>query len=200
MTPLVPKEYMDARKAQIINAACECFAEKGFHKASMQDVAKTAHLSIGAIYNYFKSKEEIITAAASQDQRQNQELFENIGKRGIEDPLLEVFKTYMLVLKSTEPKKLSLNLDLFSESSRNSEVAHQVKGSGKTILQGVMSLVSNYQQGGIFDSSLDTEALTRVFLSFYFGALVQKVIEPEIDLDKYIEACEMILNGKHTGK
>ncbi len=50
------------RNEQILEAATQVFAEKGFYKARMDDIAAQAGLSKGALYLYFKSKDAIITA------------------------------------------------------------------------------------------------------------------------------------------
>ena len=38
------------------------FAERGFHRATMQDIVRASGLSVGAIYTYFKSKSDLILA------------------------------------------------------------------------------------------------------------------------------------------
>jgi AcrR family transcriptional regulator len=50
----------EERKASIMEAALEVFAEKGFETASISLIAKRAKISKGLIYNYFESKEELI--------------------------------------------------------------------------------------------------------------------------------------------
>ena len=60
--PKVEQEYLDARKNEIIDAAMICFARDGIHGASIADIRDEAGVSNGAIYHYFKTKEEIITA------------------------------------------------------------------------------------------------------------------------------------------
>src|SRR5687768_7349185 len=45
-----------ARRNQILDAATQVFAEKGFHKATIKDVAKRAGIADGTIYNYFENK------------------------------------------------------------------------------------------------------------------------------------------------
>ncbi len=50
------------RRRQIMIAAKEVFASKGFHAATMADVARAASLSYGAVYWYFPSKEELFHA------------------------------------------------------------------------------------------------------------------------------------------
>jgi AcrR family transcriptional regulator len=49
----------ERRRQQIIVAAKRVFSEKGFNKATMEDIAKEAELSPGTLYLYFKNKEEL---------------------------------------------------------------------------------------------------------------------------------------------
>jgi AcrR family transcriptional regulator len=48
-----------ARRRRIQAAAREVFAERGYAKASIEHIAKQAGLSVGAIYLYFRSKEDL---------------------------------------------------------------------------------------------------------------------------------------------
>ena len=48
-----------------MDAARACFIRKGVHATSMQDIFAEAGLSAGAVYRYFKSKNEIIEAIMS---------------------------------------------------------------------------------------------------------------------------------------
>lgn len=49
----------ERRRQQIIVAAKRVFSEKGFNKATMEDIAKEAELSPGTLYLYFKNKDEL---------------------------------------------------------------------------------------------------------------------------------------------
>ncbi|MET7767423.1 TetR/AcrR family transcriptional regulator [Nocardia sp. NPDC005366] len=64
--PRVSEEHLERRRQQILDAARLCFARKGFHDSSMQDVFAESGLSAGAVYRYFKSKDDIIAALATQ--------------------------------------------------------------------------------------------------------------------------------------
>ena len=55
-------DVSDERRPQIIEAAIQVFLRKGYRKASMPEIARQAGLSIGGVYWYFKSKDEIIAA------------------------------------------------------------------------------------------------------------------------------------------
>ncbi|MEU6829047.1 TetR/AcrR family transcriptional regulator [Nocardia beijingensis] len=64
--PRVTEEHLERRRQQIMDAARRCFARKGFYETSMQDVFTESGLSAGAVYRYFKSKDELITALATE--------------------------------------------------------------------------------------------------------------------------------------
>ncbi len=49
----------ERRRQQIMVAAKKVFTDKGFSKATMDDIASEAELSPGTIYLYFKNKEEL---------------------------------------------------------------------------------------------------------------------------------------------
>jgi AcrR family transcriptional regulator len=49
-----------ARRKQILDAATTVFAEKGFHRATVKDIARVAGIADGTIYTYFPSKTEVL--------------------------------------------------------------------------------------------------------------------------------------------
>ncbi|HEX4190001.1 MAG TPA: TetR/AcrR family transcriptional regulator [Marmoricola sp.] len=65
--PKVTPAYRDARRAEILAAARRCFLRQGFHATSMTDLFAETGLSAGAVYGYFSSKDELITAIAEQN-------------------------------------------------------------------------------------------------------------------------------------
>jgi len=46
-------------RKEILKAAAEVFAQKGFHEATIQEIARLAELSAGSLYNYFENKEAL---------------------------------------------------------------------------------------------------------------------------------------------
>ncbi|HVK78286.1 MAG TPA: TetR/AcrR family transcriptional regulator [Kofleriaceae bacterium] len=53
------RQERQARRRRIQNAALPVFVERGFARASIEQIAKQAQLSVGAIYLYFQSKEDL---------------------------------------------------------------------------------------------------------------------------------------------
>ncbi|MGF1510444.1 MAG: TetR/AcrR family transcriptional regulator [Myxococcota bacterium] len=48
------------RRKQIIKAAVDVFAERGFHRSRVSDIARRAGVAHGLIYHYFASKEDLL--------------------------------------------------------------------------------------------------------------------------------------------
>lgn len=61
-TPVQNLEIREKTKKQILNAGLKVFAVKGYHGASISDIAAEAGVSKGLAYNYFKSKKELAEA------------------------------------------------------------------------------------------------------------------------------------------
>lgn len=53
------------RPAEILAAALEVFAERGFHSARLEEVAKRAGVSKGALYLYFETKADLFRAVVA---------------------------------------------------------------------------------------------------------------------------------------
>src|SRR5947207_1673949 len=60
--PRVSQQHEQAVRDRIVRAALQVFGERGFHRATMQDIVRKSGLSVGAIYTYFRSKSELILA------------------------------------------------------------------------------------------------------------------------------------------
>jgi AcrR family transcriptional regulator len=60
--PRVTAAHEREVRERIILAALEVFGRKSFHRATIQDVVRESGLSVGAIYTYFKSKDDIFLA------------------------------------------------------------------------------------------------------------------------------------------
>lgn len=116
----------EARHAQIVQAARECFQKFGFHGASMAQVATTARMSVGQIYRFFPSKESIIAAIVEEQAakkighiaaieqaalKSNYDLADPRGQVGAED--------YPYIT----PSEVALHLEIIAEAARNPAVA-----------------------------------------------------------------------------
>ena len=113
----------EARRQQILDAACDCVRQAGFHGASMAEIAKAAGLSVGQIYRYFENKEAIIAAIVAQDLAEMREKFAEMESRP--GDLVDAMTDHLpeAVDKCFDLRRASLTLEVLAEASRNPKVA-----------------------------------------------------------------------------
>jgi AcrR family transcriptional regulator len=67
--PKLSQEALEARRARIEEAARELFIKRGFHATSMRDIAEGAGTSLGNLYNYYPTKEDILESIIGRYQK-----------------------------------------------------------------------------------------------------------------------------------
>lgn len=68
--PRVSTTHLEARRAQILDAARGCFARYGYEGATVRRLEQAVSLSRGAIFHHFRDKESLFLALAEQDAAQ----------------------------------------------------------------------------------------------------------------------------------
>ncbi len=69
------------RESSIVEAAKGLFAQKGFDKTTMQDIADAIPLGIATVFRYFAKKEKLIVAVACSILRSQEEAFREVNER-----------------------------------------------------------------------------------------------------------------------
>lgn len=59
-TNVKDESLVEKRRQQILQASIQLFREKGFHKATTREIASAAGFSIGTLYEYVRSKEDVL--------------------------------------------------------------------------------------------------------------------------------------------
>ena len=88
MAPKVSEQYLEERRNQILDAAVATFSRNGLHKTTIEDIRLEAGLSRGAVYHYFKSKEDIIDAIRGRSARQAEAIYSDRDEADDADSML----------------------------------------------------------------------------------------------------------------
>jgi AcrR family transcriptional regulator len=174
--PKVSQEYLDARRSEVLDAAIVCFSRDGFHRTTMKDIVRQSGLSPGAIYNYFKSKEEIIEAIASRRQEKERQLVKGAIGEGPPDKALErVRDAFLDELESPKERlRRRVSVQLWAEAQRNPSIRKLVRRSFEEPRK-LMSevLVAAQEQGAIADW-VDPDALACFVIAAFHGLVLQR--------------------------
>ena len=53
-------QHLDVSRGQVLDAAEEVFGRKGFHAATMKEVAELAEFAVGSVYTFFENKDDLL--------------------------------------------------------------------------------------------------------------------------------------------
>ena len=87
-------------REDILEAAAQVFRQKGFHGASMQDIAKAVNLQKPSLYHHVSSKQEILLALLDRALELLLERISAISDQKIpaEDKLRQMIRAYLQIL------------------------------------------------------------------------------------------------------
>jgi AcrR family transcriptional regulator len=196
--PKVTQEHSDARRQQIIDAAYRCFAQKGFHKASIRDICAEAGLSAGAIYTYFKSKEDIVEASFAFDYQRSLPLFDNAAKApdsmAAIDGLIDVF--FAGLQSAAEIGADRVNIQGWGEALVNPKLMTPLRETMRDFPMMLARLIRRAQKAGDINPKIDADAVGQVIVSTYLGLYLQKAFIPELNVKKYRAVVHAVLHGE----
>lgn len=95
--PRLTDATIAARRAQILEAAINCFLERGYINTSMSDIIKASGLSSGSIYSHFSGKEDIFIGAVKERLNYLEELYGALPEGAGPQDILETIYTNQLI-------------------------------------------------------------------------------------------------------
>jgi AcrR family transcriptional regulator len=161
-------------KRKIEAAALQVFVKQGFHGTSIRDIANASDVSIGNIYNYYKTKEDLYKAIAEHYETRMQELRANAieGMDDLFDPqalLLFAERLREIVHNETDYWRL-MYIDVTEFG--NQHFAHLYRNLAKDLKSKLGNKLRDPKRGnwaGV-DPAL---AFTSIYLQFFTYFLVE---------------------------
>jgi AcrR family transcriptional regulator len=185
------------RRRQIIDGALAVFAEKGFDKATNQEIAEAAGIgSAGLIYHYFESKADLLRQAVAtrspvlQSMARDGQLLEMPPR----DALRLIGSAFLTIL--SDPDNLHLFRIIVNEALRNPAMAEAWHQASSRPLR---SALIDYLRAGMRAGKLrtmDPEAAANCFMGPFvtyalsgevFGHSIAQGLSPEVMVDTTTE-------------
>lgn len=160
--PAIPLVDGDPTRTRLIEAAADVFAERGYDGAGVQEIARRAGLTTGAIYGRFTGKAELLREAIeAHTTREFDELFASHQFEGQVADILRVVGSHLVEPTADDPEEGALLLEAFVAARRNAEVREIVASVLNERAALMSELVEAAKQDGSIDPALDTESLVR---------------------------------------
>ncbi len=159
------KEERD-KYGRIIEAATRIFAEKGFFKATVSDVARAAEVAEGTIYLYFKNKDDLLISIFESSMDMFIREVEQALK-GVSDPK-ERLRTLITLHLGLVENHRELAQVLHVELRASSMFMREYTGDKlRQYLRIIQQIIEDGQKDGTFRKEIDPYVLRRTI----FGAL-----------------------------
>ncbi|MEV4537404.1 TetR/AcrR family transcriptional regulator [Asanoa sp. NPDC049518] len=176
--PRVSAAHLAGRRQQILDAAQRCFSEQGFHGTTMVHVIDEAGLSVGAVYRYFKSKNELITAIAESVLSEASAMFEELAT---EEPPLSpveaVERAILFVDRRTGPDGLiRIALQVWAEAMHDPTLAEFVADTYGRMRGHFVLLATRSRDAGQLPPDTDVEAVGAALFGMVPGYALQRVL------------------------
>jgi len=170
-------DVSEERKEQILDAAAIVFSQQGFANARMDDIVDQSGLSKGALYWYFKSKDDIILALMHRFFDQDIDGMEDLLES--DKPAREILITYIEQLTVTYQEMkplLPLMYDYYSSATRDDDKREFFQNYFQQYQTMIHTLIARGVESGEF-KEVDTSAFTVTLTALIEGLLLLNTIE-----------------------
>jgi AcrR family transcriptional regulator len=194
--PKLSEGKKQARRLEILDVATRCFARQGFHRTTMEDIIRELQSSPGAVYCYFRGKDDIVAAIA--EQRHNREsalLSELLAADDVSEGLERLASTFFKMLQTPqERERRKVTIQIWAESLRDKRIRKIVeRGIRQRDL--LTTALRRAQGSGQMPGDLDPDAFSRVLLGLIQGFILQQAWEPKLDTKGYLTTAIHLVNA-----
>jgi AcrR family transcriptional regulator len=190
--PKLSEDQMVGRRKQIMHAALVCAARKGFHQTSMRDICKEVGMSIGAVYNYYKSKEEILAAITKEGRQAKKSMMERIKEsKNAKESFRELFSYIFLAYKNDSFSTYGvIDLETYCEATRNEEIRRIMLEEYDSLVNPLEEIIRKWQKGKEIRGDIDPFYLSNYLIALSIGIKIHLLVQPELTVEGFEEIVE----------
>jgi TetR/AcrR family transcriptional regulator, repressor for uid operon len=170
--PKVVAEYRTHAQERIVDAAQAVIRRKGFRTTTVEDIAKEIGVSKGAIYLYFRTKGELLSAIQERSREQvmakwNRLLDGGDVAEGIADSLEEVFRG------EVDP---GVWHELLAESASNPEVREALRVDSRDDLRTMREFLKRLEERGRIRPVRDRNTVAEIVLALLQASVLDLLL------------------------
>jgi AcrR family transcriptional regulator len=164
------------RRRQILRAAMTCFARRGFHTTTMNDISAEAQISVGLIYRYFENKDAVIAFMASEHMDDLRRILEQARTA---PTLFEALELVSICHCEEQPEhfRLALIADLFAEAARNEQVRVSVRDLTEFFIRSVTDLIAGSEEARTAPAGLEPRTAAEIIVDSTRGMMIRAIAD-----------------------
>lgn len=154
------------KRARIVEAAIRVFADRGFHRATVAEVAREADVADGTIYLYFKNKDDLLACLFEERMAELNALMS--AQLAQVDGALEQVRCFVKTHLRMVRERPALAQVLIVELRQSARLIKAHKATG---FASYLDIIGGIVERGIADGSVRQGVDTRAIRRAIFGAL-----------------------------
>ncbi|MCP5040631.1 MAG: TetR/AcrR family transcriptional regulator [bacterium] len=183
----------EERREQILQAAFSCFAEKGYHAATMDDLARASGLSKGSLYWHFRSKEEVFIALFDAFSAQIYRQWDAAAQSGAEAP--EVLRRECEIAVDVLSND-RVGLRAWAEFINHPAGRERMADVYATSRRKLAATIERGRGEGSLCEGPAAEEVAGVLVGMIEGMLLQWLVDPEFEPRRHVAtAWEVMMGG-----
>jgi AcrR family transcriptional regulator len=178
----------------VLEAARACLQEHGLEAVSMEMIIAHSGLSTGAVYGYFKGKEQIIDAVIREGTAAMAEDLAPIVNMPEPPAFPEFVELVLRALvsfgrhKKGDIDRLLVSLHGWSHSQSDPELKKATSASYSSLRKLFADAVRRGQVVGTFDAAADPEGVAELLMSLTLGFVAQRALAGSADVASHVAA------------
>jgi len=177
------KEEAAVTRATVLEAALAVFSAKGYSATTLDDVAKAAKVTRGAIYWHFKGKADLYNTLVEEMSARGASIVQQAVAEGgtLIDILRRVFISQCALIEDDKEARAVMELALFKTGLDPDLQAGREKQieAGNALIAGIADAMKIGVDQGILRDDMDPTEMARAFLAFENGAIQQWLASPK---------------------
>jgi AcrR family transcriptional regulator len=171
--PKISREHEAAVRNRIVDASIKVFGRLGYERASIQDVVRESGLSVGAVYTYFKGKEDLfLTACACEAERETERLQLELASMGSLADRLKAAVDWAVEMAMDELSGKGAMAHAWSRADSTPELQEMLKQRRDESVAFARRLLDEAAEAGELPLWIDRDALAAAFISLTNGFVV----------------------------
>lgn len=160
----------------------------------MQDVANKASISVGAVYRYFVSKDELVTEIIRQSYADAQRVFSGISEaRPVGEAVMDLFVN----LPEGEAALLEAALfaEISAESFRNPQVEDALRRGESDLEKMLASNPALVASSDLQNSNISRAAATVIIAALHDGLMLRAPLPSDCSKDELLAAVDIVIKA-----
>src|SRR3974390_2469345 len=195
--PRITEERREARREQILDAARACVLDHGLEAVSMEMIIARSGLSTGAVYRYFKGKDEIIgaaaTASASEIGAAVAPILSNPSARLPGQLVREVLGARGDHSRrgggaAAGVDRMPVALHGWSYAQTDPQLKATLQASLRGFRAACVPIIKQWQADGVVAAGVKPDAVAQLLLSISLGFVVQRSLTGDADVRAHVQA------------